>query len=338
MRDFLLDPAFPDDALPPSTPEAERMDRGPLEAGVAAIEARQIPIHGWLVVRHGRRVLEQHGADEGRPLTPDDLRHLHSTTKTFTSMLVGLALAEGRVPSVEARAAGYFGAAELPGLSAAARRIRLEHLLTMRSGLDYEEGNPREYETYTTARTSAAVFLSRRVVAEPGTRWNYSTGDSQILAEVLQRTAGRSLLAQAQASLFAPLGIGRARWETDGGDTQQGGRALWLRPRDLARFGWMLLCKGRWMGEQVVPAAWIEAATRRHVVADSGWMPGEGYGYHCWVPGLGGFATRGYMGQVMYVLPALALVVVFTAGLVPPEKGDALLDDLMRRYVLPAVG
>lgn len=337
MRDFRDDPRFPDDAFPASTPAAEGLDPALLQACVSAIEARSIPIHGLLVVRRGRRVLEVHGADEGRPLDPGDLRNLHSTTKTFTSMLVGIALAEGRIPSLDTRAVEFFGPGELAGRDPAAERIRIEDLLTMRSGVGYQEGDPTDWAVFDTAPCSAAAFLSRPLAAEPGQRWNYCTADSQILAEILRRVYGRSVLDLARSRLFEPLGIREAAWETDAGGTHRGGTWLKLRPRDLARFGWMLLDHGRWKGEEVVPAAWVERATRRHAVATSGWTPGEGYGYHCWIPTLGGFATRGYMGQVMYVFPDRALVVVFTAALVPPEHGDALLDGLMREHVLPAV-
>lgn len=337
MKDFRDDPRFPDDAFPPSTPAAEGLDPAPLRACVSAIDARGIPIHGLLVVRRGRRVLEAYGAEEGRALDPDDLRKLHSTTKTFTGMLIGLALADGRIPSLDARAVDFFAPGELAARDPRADRIRIEDLLTMRSGIAYTEGDAADGNVLSTAPCGATAFLTRPLAAEPGVRWNYSTADSQILAEVLRRAHGRSLLDLARARLFEPLGIRAVEWETDAGGTHCGGTGMRLRVRDLARFGWMLLERGRWKGEEVVPAAWVEQATRRHVVATSGWTPGEGYGYHCWTPTLGGFATRGYMGQVMYVFPDRSLVVVFTAALVPPERGDALLDALMREFVLPAV-
>jgi hypothetical protein len=87
----------------------------------------------------------------------------------------------------------------------------------------------------------------------------------------------------------------------------------------------MLSCGGRSADAQLLPSDWVRTSTRAHVVATSGWTPGESYGYHCWIPEFGGFATHGYMGQNMYVFPDRELVVVFTAALVPPEKGDALL-------------
>jgi CubicO group peptidase (beta-lactamase class C family) len=333
MRDCL---ELLDDAFPPSSPSAEGVDPGPLQACRAAIEAQGLAVHGLLIVRRGRRILELHGDDAGRPLGPDDLRLLHSTTKTFTGMLVGQAIAEGRL-SLETCVAGLFSPGELALASPAAARIRIGDLLTMRSGLEYAEGTPRDWKALSAEPRPSATFLSRPMLAAPGQRWNYSSADSHLLAEALRRVTGRRLVDLAQERLFAPLGIRRREWNTDADGAELGGTGLWLRPRDLARFGWMLLSRGRWQGAEVVPAAWIDAATRVHVVADSGWTVGEGYGYQCWIPGLGGFATRGYQGQAMYAFPERELLVVFTGALVP-EHADATLDDLVRTFVLPAMG
>jgi CubicO group peptidase (beta-lactamase class C family) len=336
MKDFLGDPAFADDAWPASTPEAEGMDPAPLLAGLADIESRGLAVHSLLVIRHGRRVLEQLGVDQGEQLTPADSHELHSTTKTLTGMLVGIALGEGLIPSIRARAVEFFEAGELERLNPAKDRLALEDLLTMSSGLEYQEGLA-ENERAFADECAARVFLSRGMVADPGARWNYSTGDSQILAEILRRVTGKTPLEFARERLFAPLGIGDIQWNADGGGTQFGGRGLSLRPRDLARFGWMLLYRGRWQGEELAPATWVEAATRQHVVATSGYTVGENYGYHCWIPRFGGFATRGYMGQNMYLLPDRELLVVFTGALVPTERADATLDDFVSRFVLAAV-
>ncbi len=332
MKDTLGDPAWPDDFWKPSTPRAEAMDPAPLEAGVRAIEERGWPVHAFLVVRHGRLVLERYGEDGGRPLGPDDRHELHSTAKTVTSALVGIAIAEGRIPGVQVRVGPHFREGEIENRSPAKDRITLEDLLTMRSGLAFEEG--KEHQRFLEPPCAAARFLSRPMVAEPGTGWNYSSGDSQIVAEVLRRVTGLDPGAWARQRIFGPLGIGEVRWDADTGGTTFGGFGLWLRPRDLARLGWMLLSRGRWMGEAIVPAAWIEACTTPRV--DTG-SPAGAYGYHCWVPKVGGFATRGYMGQFMYAFPDRELMAVFTAGLPPPPQADAMIDAFVSEFVLPAV-
>jgi CubicO group peptidase (beta-lactamase class C family) len=333
VKDYLNDPTFPDDVLVASTPEREGMDSAPSQTMAAEIEARGLPIHALLVIRRGRRVLERYGTDRGRQLTPNDAHELRSTTKTLCGALVGLAIADGLIASVRARAVDFFEDGELEQRNAAKDRITIEHLLTMHSGLAYQEGLEEDERVFAEA-CAGRSFLSRQLLAEPGTRWNYSSADSQILAEIVRRATGETPLEYARERLLAPLGVREVRWDADGGGTNFGGTGLFLRPREIARFGWMLLCDGRSSDAQLLPSDWVKTSTRAHVVATSGWTPGEGYGYHCWIPPFGGFATHGYMGQNMYVFPDRELVVVFTAALVPPEKGDALLGDLVRRLVL----
>lgn len=336
MLDVLEDHRFPEDALPSARPAAMGLDPARLDALPAEIEARALRVHACLVVRRGYRVLERYGQDAGRQVGPDDLRPMHSVTKTVTATLAGLAITDGRL-SLDTRVTELFAPGELAPCAPASARIRVEDLLTMRSGLDYEEGTAQDWTALTATPRPAAALLARPMRAEPGRRWNYSTGDSHLLAEALRRTTGRTVLELARERLFAPLGVRRVAWGTDADGAPLGGTGLHLRPRDLARLGWLLLSGGRWRGERLVPAAWIEAATRLHVVTDSGWTPGEGYGYHCWVPRLGGFAARGYQGQIAWAFPDRELLVVFASALEPADQADALLDDLVRRHVLPAV-
>lgn len=331
MRDTLGDPAWPDDFWKASAPATEGVDADRLRAAVRSVEERALPVHAFLVARNGRLVLERYGVDAGRQLGPDDLHELYSTAKTVTAMLLGMAIAERRVAGVRARALEHFGEAEIGDRSAAKERITLEDLLTMRSGLEFREGS--EHELFFQPPAAAVRFLSRPMVAEPGTRWNYSTGNSQILAEILRRATGVDPGAWARQRIFEPLGIRRVRWGTDAGGTTFGGFGLWLRPRDLARLGWMLLRRGRWMGEAVVPGGWIDASAR--ALVETG-QPAGGYGYHCWMPKVGGFATRGYLGQTVYLFPDRDLLVLFNAAL-RPEQAEIVLDGLVEGHVLPAV-
>jgi CubicO group peptidase (beta-lactamase class C family) len=307
------------------------MDGARLEAAVAAAQARGLALHAFLVVRHGKLVLERYGTRAGRQLTPADDHEVYSTTKTFTGMLVGLALADGKLASVRAPVMPFFEGAALADRSPEKDGLVLEDLLTMRSGLEYEEG--RDHHVFGSAACAAEAFLGRPLVAAPGKRWSYSTADSQILAEIVRRATGKTPLALAQERIFAPLGIAGVRWQADGGGTQFGGFGLSLRPRDLARFGQLLLARGSWNGAQLVPAEWVEAATRPH--AETPWAGGS-YGYQCWIPRLGGFATRGYQGQDMYVFPERDLIVVFN-GELPYQSADPELDRLVSEFVLPAV-
>lgn len=336
VRNFLNDDAFPDDTWPASTPEAEGMDSHVLGAGLDHVESTGLALHSLLVIRNGRRVLETHGRDGERQVTPLDAAQLMSTTKTVTSMLIGIALSEGLLPSVEARVMDYFAEDEIGNPSPAKAAMTIADVLTMRSGLTFGEREEQDDALFA-AESLATSYLSRPLAGTPGVDWNYSTPDSQLLAEILRRVTGVTPLEYANDRIFGPLGVSVPRWDSDPSGTHHGGTGLFLTPRDLARFGWMLLDGGRWEGQQVVPEQWIETATRRQTVATSGFTPGEAYGYHCWIPRFGGFATHGYLGRHMYVLPQQRLLTVITGELLPPEEADARLDALVERYVVPAV-
>jgi len=335
MKDYLADPALPDDVWTATTPEAEGLRSAPLMDLAAKIESRNLAIHALLVIRHGRRVFERYGLEDGRQLDPSDLHVLASTTKTFAGTLVGIAIDEGLIPSVRSRVLDFFEPGEVANPSPAKDRMILEDVLTMRSGIAFREGVDAEYELFDEP-CSACRFLSRPLAGEPGVTWNYSSANSQVLVEIVRRATGRTPLEYAEEKLFTPLGITQVRWPADGGGTNLGGFDLALRPRDLARFGWMLLEGGRWNGAQLVPEEWLRAATRQHAVSTSSFTPKDGYGYQCWIPRFGGFATRGFRGQNMYMLPDRHLLVVMN-GALEPATTDAVADDLVERFVLPAV-
>jgi len=327
LTDTLGDPAYPDDYWSASTAEAEGMDGARLAEGLRHVEEHGLHLEAFLVARHGRLVLEQYG----RGYSPLDLHAEYSTTKTFTGMLVGLALSEGSIPSLQSRVLDWFGADVVEGASNPDKaRMTVEDLLTMRSGLAYDEGAT---DYVFTADRPAVTILSLTQRSAPGTTWSYSSADAHVAAEVLRRATGQTPLEYARARLFGPLGISELRWEADPTGTSYGSGGLWLRPRDLARFGQLLLARGAWKGEQLLPAHWIEASTAVHATTAA---MGGGYGYLCWIPRIGGYAARGFAGQDLYVFPDRDLVVVFNAAL-PWAAADATLDELVRRFVLPAV-
>jgi CubicO group peptidase (beta-lactamase class C family) len=345
LRDTLGDPAWPDDFWKPSTPEAEGLDRARLEAAVKALE-RLGEIHSFLVIRHGKLVLERYGAEYGNELVPEsvvkpagevfalgpyDARQLFSITKSFTATLVGIAIAEKKIPSVKARVLPYFAKDAIGNPGPDKERITIEDLLTMRSGLDRADDRFSPMLLLRDPAGGAVPVLSSPMTAAPGARFAYSTAGSQVLAEIVRRATGEGLRAYAEKRLFGPLGIRDLHWSTDSKGTEMGGFGLSLRPRDVARFGYLFLSKGRWKGEQLVPEAWVAEATRVHV---PGAKSNASYGYQCWIPSFGGFSAQGYLGQYMYVLPDKDLIVVFTANL--PEF-DEQLDSLMKEHILPAV-
>lgn len=334
LKDFLGNPSYPDNFWTNSTPETEGLDPEYLIKALEYIDRQKYEIHSFLVIRHGKLVFERYGRDksvDNKQLTPNDLHEMHSTTKTFTSALIGIAIHEGLIPNVNVKVMDYFQNSRIKNLTGDKERMTIENLLTMQSGLEYSEGND-DY-LYSISINSAEAILGKPMAGGPDSTWNYSSGNSQILSEILRRASGKTPLQYGLDKLFTPLGISDFRWMSDQSGTQYGGWGLFIKPRDLARFGYLYLNKGVWKGRAIVPASWVEVSTTNHSLTP--WPSGK-YGYHCWIPNIGGFATRGYMGQHMYIFPDKDLIIVFTSAL-PYQSADIDLDVIVRDFVLKSL-
>ena len=290
-------------------------------------------LHGVVVIRGGKLVLERYypGRDErwGRDLGrvdfgPDDLHDLRSVSKSVVGLLYGIALADGNAGGPDRPLVNQFPDLEDLAEDPARQRLTVADALTMRLGLEWNENLPytdrRNSETAMEFADDRAQFvLSRPIVNEPGTRWQYSGGATALLAELIAQGSGQSLLDYARAKLFVPLGITEAEWVKGiQGKSEAAASGLRLRPRDLARIGQMVLNRGRWNGKQVVNASWLDRSFEQHVRFDreSGIV---GYGYHWWLgrhrdSGKPWYSALGNGGQWLLIEPNLNIVLVVTAG------------------------
>jgi len=334
LQDYLSDTAFPDSFWQISSPETEGLNAKNLNDALNFIEEKNYEIHSFSIIKNGKLVFDRYGqlrkTDEDLQLTPNSRHELFSTTKTVTSALLGVAIAEGKIAGVDTKVLDYFPGVPVKGINDYKKALTLENLLTMQSGLENAEGG--EADLYSSDRypTSAFAFLDQPSILTPGDQWNYNSGNSQILAEVLRKTTGKTPQDYAQEKLFNPLGISDVQWSADKSGTHYGGWGLFLKPRDLARFGYMYLHGGRWGDQQLVPKNWVQVSTQPH--SETPWAGGQ-YGYHCWVPRIGGYATTGYKGQDMFMFPEKDLVVLFTSNL-PHDRADEILIDLVEKFVL----
>jgi CubicO group peptidase (beta-lactamase class C family) len=168
----------------------------------------------------------------------------------------------------------------------------------------------------------------------PGTTFAYNTPAAHLLSGVLTKATGMSMTDFAQQVLFTPLGITPGDWPTDPDGYYAGAHALHLRARDMAKFGYLYLNHGLWDGQQIVPAEWVDASTKRESV---GGFPQEvGYGYLWWVTqeaGHDAYFAAGYGGQYIEVIPDLELVVVITSNL---DGLHITNRDLVSRFIVPA--
>lgn len=330
-----------DDGWPTACPGAVGLDASALAEMEAAFGRKELAApDSILVAREGKLVYERYapGWDAAKP---HDLR---SATKSITSLLVGVALERKLLPSPSLPV--FPALPEGKGALAAEPRlgeITLEHLLTMSSGLDCDDWDPKspgqEDRMYRSRDWVRFVLALPRRLA-PGVERRYCTGGVELLGALLTRSAGKPVPAFAEEALFGPLGFGplgaRAWQPTPEGGTDTGGH-LKLRPRDFAKIGQLVLDQGSWRGKPLVPAAWIAESTRGR-----GRLGDSEYGYLWWVNTFTVQGTpvpvvfaRGNGGQYLFVAPSLRLVAAFNGSRYNRPEGDQAVA-IFGRFVLRA--
>jgi len=200
----------------------------------------------------------------------------------------------------------------------------------MRSGLPFTEGNETAlFEAANPARS----LLSRDLAQTPGTTWNYSSGDAEIVAEILKITSGKTPLQYAESRLLGPLGIAGATWDAGQSGTNHGGFGLSITARDMARFGELYRNNGLWAGQQLVPATWVTSSISSACASD--W--GMDYGYYWFLPSLNDFFVAiGFNGQQIFVSRNYGLVIVFT-GDIPSAEANNDYSEIISKYIVPAI-
>jgi len=260
----------------------------------------------FLVIHGDQLVSEQYFDGYDR----DSTQTSFSVAKSFVSALVGIAIEEGHIDGVDDPITKYLP--ELLGRDPRFGRITIRHLLTMSSGIRYEEGglpwNADDTKTYYEPDLRA-LALGCEIESEPGQRFEYNNYNPLLLGLILERATGMPVSTFLEQKLWQPLGMGAdGSWSLD--STMSGfekmesginGRAI-----DFATFGSLYLHGGEWGGRQVVPRAWVEESTR----ADTSSDPARGYQYFWWVGEGGHYSARGNHGQYIFVAPERDLVIV----------------------------
>lgn len=333
--------------------EAPRTDSAGYAASLEqSIRAAEFPnLHSVVIIHGGRTTFERYleGQDErrGEPLGTvkfdrETLHDVRSVTKSIVSILFGIAIAEGAIASIDEPVSNYFP--EYGDLRTPERlRIRLRHVVSMTSGLHWDE---RTFP-YTDARNSEIAMdlamdryryiLSQPIDSLPGERFNYSGGDVAIVAAIISRATKMPIEDYAARKLFQPLGITRFEWLKDRSGTPIAASGLRLRPIDMAAIGRLMLQRGRWNDQIVVPASWVESSTARHAQGPGDPRCGTHTGYLWWLANLcvdgqetPFFFAAGNGEQYIWVAPSLDLVIVTTAGLYNDPSGGRLASQLLR--------
>jgi CubicO group peptidase (beta-lactamase class C family) len=249
-------------------------------------------IHSLLIARNGKLVYEKYFdgyelIESDPPLkhfTKDNLHDLRSVTKSITSACIGIAIAQGKIKTVDQKVFEFFPeySKQDTGLKSA---LTIKHLLTMAAGLLWNEEIPYTSNENTEVQMDISgdpltFILERPMQDTAGKVWNYCGGATQLLGCIIEKATGQKLEEFTAKYLFEPLGIKKFYWKKFGGTDLAG--AAWglrLRPRDMLKFGLLYFNNGKWNDKQMIPAAWVAESLSTQVPRDSA---GGGYGYQFW--------------------------------------------------------
>ena len=288
--------------------DISRGQTGPLGCGVdACSDASQLHAFNYL---HP----DFHPWYQGR-----DVHSLQSVTKSVTSVLIGVAIERGEIESVDAPVVAFFKGYDLRDADPRLDDVTLDDLLTMRSGIEWHEGDRPLDSTNTTIQLEASkdwiqFTLDQPMDAAPGEKWVYNSGGSHLMSGIIKDATGTFVDDYAGSYLFGPLGIPDYHWKkTPKGypDTEGG---LYLEAEQLAKIGYLYLQDGMWEGKRLVPEGWVAASTARQ--AEVGNRPGWGYGYQWWridTEGVDVWAGLGFGGQLLIVIPEYDIVGVINS-------------------------
>lgn len=325
-----------------STPFQQNMNESRLNDMLTYIAAENYDIDCVIIVRNGYIVLEEYLNPEYSDST---LHPIFSCTKSVVSALIGIAIEEGIITGVDQKVLSFFPNRIIDNLDARKQNITLEHLLTMTSGLEWNEfptppyGDPNN-SAYQMRNSPDWIqyILNKPMVEEPGTKWNYCGGNTHLLSVILQNLTGPSLddyWSWISTHLIDPIGIGEINWEVNSQEYIVGPSGIQITPRDMAKFGYLYLNNGTWDGDQVIPESWVRVSSQKHInTLFEGGVSSVHYGYKWWIyPEIGTYAATGYLGQNIMIIPEHDMVVVFASSLNPDQWP---FRDLVADFITPA--
>jgi CubicO group peptidase (beta-lactamase class C family) len=291
------------------------------------IYTRELSIDGLVVVRNGYIVAEKYS----EPYDQESLHGIYSVTKSILSALIGIAIRDGFIKSLNDPVLDYFPERTFENDDAQKRSITLEHMLTMTSGLEFD------WDEMIWSPDFVQYVLDQPMFAEPGIQFNYSSGNAHVLSAILQQTSGLNAEDFAQQYLFEYLGIEDVEWKKDNLGISKGGWGMRMKPRDMAKIGYLYLNKGLWDGMQIIPEHWIKASTQqRYIQVPDPLEPWDVYmGYYWWLHEDNLYAAHGMKGQFIYVIPEQNMVVVITSHV--PDSRFSQPQQLIREDIIPSV-
>ncbi|WP_409342424.1 serine hydrolase domain-containing protein [Paenibacillus sp. MBLB4367] len=319
-----------------AAPEEQGMDSANLAAMFDQLKDQNV--HSLLIARNGYIVTEAYNSTT----EADQKQDVLSVTKSVMSSLMGIAINQGKIGSVDESVSSY-----LPELTIDSdtrkQSIMLKSLMTMTSGLTWNNEDERSSKEMIASPNWIQYIEAQALEANPGTKFAYSNGNAHLLSPILQKATGKNAADYAKEVLFQPLGITDVNWTNDPQDIPNGAWGLQMTLRDMAKFGYLFQNNGKWEGSTVVPKEWVEKSTSEFV--GEGFKDGtkRGYGFMWWLRNKGNaapadkkyemYSAVGSGGQRIVVVPEQKLVIAFTADNSDSFFADKLIDE----YIVPSV-
>jgi CubicO group peptidase (beta-lactamase class C family) len=329
VRDY-----WPTDEWRNTTPEEQGLNSNSLNRIDEIIAENEIRVDSVIVVKNGYIVYEKYYNYWSQYM----LHTIQSCTKSFMSALIGIAIDMGYIDNVSQPVLDFFPNYTIDNWDPRKENITLFHLLTMSSGLEFHEvdipySDPdNDLFTMYDQPDMWQYVLDRPMIRDPGEAWEYNSGGIEVLGGIIEQATGYRVAEFAEEFLFNPIGIDLYTWWRPFASGQYGcGGGLGLKPRDMARFGYLYLNNGTWDGTQVVSSEWVNVSTKMYYDTGS-WYH---YGYTWWgVPGYNFYEATGHYEQKIYVLPEQDMVVVFTGDIADEDWHPS--DYFVIEHVIPS--
>jgi len=358
---------FPTKGWKLSTPEQQGMDSNLLTDAIRYIDNYFKNYFGFIVVKNGYLIFESHNNHPYEEISSrllkacfsllakvlrkpggtfkdkqSDLFNLRSVTKSIMSILVGIAIDKGYIKSIEDRVLDYLPRSYNQYVDERKKDLRINHLLTMKSGLPSIEGGINALKMMLSNGDWVKFILNLPLECEPGEKFVYNSANSHLLSAIITNVTCMSTLDFAEKFLFGPLEIKEVYWEKDNKGFNFGGGNLFMSLYDLAKIGYLLLNNGVWDSKIIVSKQWIEQSLKSYYE----WVYGFHYGYLWYLKKEKNeitdkeyivYSASGACGQKIYVIPDLDIVIVTVSRTSFVKDNSYILNDVMGKFILPSV-
>ncbi len=290
-----------------STPESIGIDSNKLFVLDKEIEVRLRGVNCFLIIQNGSVIYEKYynGYNQRHK------NHMCSVTKTVISALVGIAIDQGLVRDVNQKILDFFPEFKPKNSDYLKNQLSIRHFLTMTTGLLWMNrgmGHEPMFRRLLKEKNWVKSILNLPINDKKFGQFQYSSAVTHLLSIIITKSSNISTQEFSEKYLFKPIGISNnIKWMKDPQGVNIGGYGLKLKPRDLAKFGFLYLNQGIWKDKQIIPKEWIVESLQNY---------GEGYGYHVWITKIGdfdAFMAAGYGGQYLTCIPKLELMIVITS-------------------------